>query len=389
MSLSSPVQQNQRIQYLDVLRGFAIIGVLFAYVSWNLGTEPGSTYTIFDKIIDQLGNFFIDSKCYTLLATLFTIGFVLHMNKSKAKTTSMFIYRKRLFGLLILGLFHMFLLRNGDILTQYSTLTFIVTIFYNASRRTIIIAMIVVFLLQILAPQIWMLTGHAFPQRPGARSGNYIVDNYAYAKYFLTIAIFYWETTLFLLLTGLLVGKIFIEEKKKLSNRQLTLIAIVGFVVSGLSYLVIYIHPEWLENLPDIGKTYLLRATAYQVLSISNKIGLAVFYAIIFFWLIKKFRLTILANLGRMSLTNYLSQAIFIVPFCMAFNLFDHITPTKAFIIFGVFIGLQVLFSNWWLKQFQFGPLEWLLRRFVYGKLLARKNEPKELAPQVVLSGRS
>jgi uncharacterized protein len=387
--MSSPIQLNQRIKYLDVLRGFAIIGVLFAYISWNLGTEPESTYTSFDKIIDQLGNFFIDSKCYTLLAILFTVGFVLHMNKSNAKTNSMFIYRKRLFALFLLGLLHMFLLRNGDILTQYSTLSFIVTIFYSSSRRTIIIAMIVVFLLQIFVPQIWILTGHAFPQRPESRTGNYIADNYAYAKYFLTIAIFYWETTLLLLLAGLLVGKIFIEEKKKLSNRQLTAIAIVGFVTGSLSYLIAYIHPEWLQRLPNIGKTHLLRATAFQLLSMTNKIGLAAAYAVVFFWLLKKFSLTTLANLGRMSLTNYLSQAIVIVPFCIAFNLFDHITPTKAFIIFGIFIGLQILFNNWWLRRFQFGPLEWVLRRFVYGKLFVKEKQPKELAPQVVLSRRS
>ena len=249
--------------------------------------------------------------------------------------------------------------------------------------------MIVVFLLQILVPQIWMLTGHSFPQRPNANTGNRFIDNYVYAKYFLTIAVFYWETTLFLLLTGLLVGKIFIEGKKKLSSRQLATISIVGFVTSGLSYWVIYIHPEWLENLPDLGKSFLFRATVFQLLGMLHKIGLASFYACLFFWLLKKFRLGILARLGRMSLTNYLSQAFFIVPFCIAFNLFDHITPTKAIIIFAMFITLQILFSNWWLRRFQFGPMEWVLRRFVYGKLLVRKNEPIEFAPQPVVLGRS
>jgi len=51
---SAPVQLHQRIQYLDVLRGFAISGVLFAYVFWNLGTEPSSTYSTFDTILDQV-----------------------------------------------------------------------------------------------------------------------------------------------------------------------------------------------------------------------------------------------------------------------------------------------------------------------------------------------
>ena len=60
---SAPVQPHQRIQYLDVVRGFAITGVLIAYVFWNLGTAPAATYTRFDKILDEAGFFLIDSKC--------------------------------------------------------------------------------------------------------------------------------------------------------------------------------------------------------------------------------------------------------------------------------------------------------------------------------------
>ena len=103
---SAPVQPNNRIQYLDVLRGFAITGVLFAYVFWNLGTEPETTWTAFDKIINQAGLFLVDSKFYTTLACLFTVGFVLHMNKTEDKARSLYTYRKRLLILLIIGVLH-------------------------------------------------------------------------------------------------------------------------------------------------------------------------------------------------------------------------------------------------------------------------------------------
>ena len=46
---SAPVQFNQRIQYLDILRGIAISGVLFAFAFWNLGTEPKANWTTLDK----------------------------------------------------------------------------------------------------------------------------------------------------------------------------------------------------------------------------------------------------------------------------------------------------------------------------------------------------
>src|SRR6476660_4662503 len=133
LMLPAPVQLNQRIQYLDVLRGIAISGVLFAYVFWNLGTEPTANWTAFDKILDQAGFLMIDSKCYTTLACLFAVGFVLHMNKTNDKAKSLYTYRRRLSGLLIIGGFHALLLRNGDILAPYAITSFIATLFYRAS----------------------------------------------------------------------------------------------------------------------------------------------------------------------------------------------------------------------------------------------------------------
>jgi len=144
MSLA-PAQLNQRIQYLDVLRGIAISGVLFAFAFWNLGTESTANWTSFDKILNEVGAFLVDSKCYTTLACLFTIGFVLHMNKTGDEARSLYTYRRRLLGLLIIGAFHALLLRNGDILAPYAILTFIAILFYKASNKTMAIALVIVF----------------------------------------------------------------------------------------------------------------------------------------------------------------------------------------------------------------------------------------------------
>ena len=198
---SAPVQSNQRIQYLDILRGIAISGVLFAFAFWNLGTEPKANWTTLDKLLDQAGAFLIDSKCYTTLACLFAVGFVLHMNKTNDKARSLYTYRKRLLGLLIIGAFHALLLRNGDILVPYTISTFIVSFFYNGSGRTITIALVTVFLIQALLPQIWMLSGFSFPARPDTHGGNYWVENFQWLKYWYATAVFFWETTFILLLS--------------------------------------------------------------------------------------------------------------------------------------------------------------------------------------------
>ena len=384
---SAPVQSGKRIQYLDVLRGFAITGVLFAYVFWNLGTEPETTWTAFDKIINQAGLFLVDSKFYTTLACLFTVGFVLHMNKTEDKAGSLYTYRKRLLILLIIGVLHALLLRSGDVLVQYAMLGFFVTIFYKASSRTIMIAMVITFLLEVFLPLAWRWWGFSFPQRPSSAGELYWVENFARVKFLYSIAIFYWETTLLLLLTGLLVGKEFIQKKIELSNGQLSIVIVTGFVAGIISYVLINVYPDQLRGLPDIGNTFIIRSTVYHLLDLIHKIGIASFYAGILFLLCRKFRLTALSDLGKMSLTNYISQSLVLVPICLSFNLFDHITPAIALVIFVVLWILQILFSKWWLKHHQFGPMEGLLRRFTYGELTSANKESNqiEFIPETIL----
>src|SRR5206468_8042746 len=128
-------------------------------------------------------------------------------------------------------------------------------------------------------------------------------------------------------------------------------------------------------NLPDIGNTYIIRATVYKLVDLIHKIGMASAYASLVLLLTRNFRMTVFANLGRMSLTNYVVQALILVPFCLAFNLFDHITPTIALMMTTTIWIWQALFCSWWLKHYRFGPLEWLLRRFTYGKISTHEEE--------------
>ena len=372
---SAPVQPQQRIQYLDVIRGFAITGVLFAYVFWNLGALPESTYTSFEKSLNSILSFLIDSKCFTLLANLFAVGFVLHMSKSVNTSQSISIYRRRLVGLMIIGLVHALLLRNGDILLPYALLTLLVSFFYFASNRTIIIAMVATFFLQVLMPEIWKWFHIPFPQRP-ASNDNYWIENFLWVKYWYASAIFYWETTLLFLFSGLLLGRIFIRDKIKFSNRQLMAFAIIGIISGSASYWLLNAYVDKIMSLPDVGNTQILRRTILNVLWLIHRGGLATAYAILFYLFLKRFPLNILAVLGRTSLSNYILQAMIVVPVCLLFNLFDKFTPLTALIMSVSIWIVQVLLSMWWLKQYRFGPLEWVLRRFVYGKMMSAPAVP-------------
>jgi uncharacterized protein len=365
---SDPVQLHQRIHYLDIVRGVAITGVLVAYIFWNLGNAPFESYTSFDKVLDKALSFLVDSKCYTLLANLFAVGFVLHMNKAGNSVTNLTTYRRRLLGLAIIGILHAMVLRNGDILVPYAVLSFFITFFYNASNRIILVAMAITFFLQIFIPEAWKFLQLPVPERPTGNNDPYLVDNFKWVIYWYKSSIFFWETTLFFLFSGMLMGRIFIQNKMRLSHNQLVIITVAGSALGAASYWIIDSYSTAFSSLPG-----LLRGTINSILWLLHRVGLASAYAAVIFLLSKSFSLKIFSTLGRTSLSNYVLQAVIIVPLSLILNLFDHITPTIALIMTTAIWTLQVIVSTWWLKTHQFGPLEWALRRFTYGQLITMK----------------
>jgi uncharacterized protein len=361
-----------------VVRGIAISGVLLAYVFWNLGNAPEDSYTLLDKALDKTFSFLVDSKCYTLLANLFAVGFVLHMNKAKEQQKSLATYRRRLMGLIGIGLAHALLLRNGDILVPYAVLSLLLTLFYRASNTTIVVAMVITFFLQTLVPEVWTALNWPVAQRPAVSNEPYLVDNFYWVRYWYATAPFFWETTLFFLFSGLLIGRYFIEKKKKLTLYHLIAITVFGSFIGSVSYWVLLSYSHELSSLPDIGETHILRNSIMNTVWMLHKTGLASAYACVVYASMKSFSFKTFAVLGRTSLSNYILQAVIILPLCLALNLFDHITPSIAIVITISLWVVQVLWSTLWLRRHRFGPMEWVLRRFTYGSAIDKKEYPTE-----------
>ena len=251
----------------------------------------------------------------------------------------------------------------------------IVVPFYRASTRTLVLAMIITFLCQVLIPELWNLMGLPQAQRPVSANGNYWVENFEWVKYWYSTSIFFWEITLMFLFGGLIVGKYFIEKKTRISNRQLFAIIIGGLAMGYAAYWTLHTHGSSIYKFRDIGNTKIFRMCIYVTLWFIHRVGLAVAYASIIYLLVKRFPLKALAVLGRTSLSNYLLQAVIIVPVCLVFDLFDRMTPTLGIIIAAAIWIVQVVVSTLWLKTHRYGPVEWLLRRFTYGKKVVREKD--------------
>ena len=80
-------------------------------------------------------------------------------------------------------------------------------------------------------------------------------------------------------------------------------------------------------------------------------------------------RLRWLAPAGRMALTNYLLQSVICTAIFYGYGLgyFERLPRAWQPLFVIVVFSLQVIFSQWWLSRYRYGPMEWLWRWLTYG----------------------
>jgi len=363
-----PVLPSQRIVALDILRGFALFGVLLAYTLWNLGSPPEETYSRTDRTLNDVLPALIDGKFYTLFACLFGLGFAIQLKRAADRGVSIVpIYCRRLLALLLIGLAHALLLRNGDILVPYAVLGFCLLPLRNASNRTLVAVAVISLLYADVARGVWQLAGLPLPQRPGDTAGlGYLAENYAWVRYWYASAVFSCLDALPLFLVGLYIGRGDFLERAAAYRRGLWRILIAGLVIAVLAYA----GRDLLMSSRGPAPLFVVQRLAPKLWKIHSW-GLAAFYASSWLLLCQNVAcrrwLAPLGAVGRMSLTNYILQAVFVVPVCLAFGLFDNVTPSLGLLLGLTVWSVQVPTSVWWLKHFRFGPAEWVWRSLTYG----------------------
>jgi uncharacterized protein len=82
--------------------------------------------------------------------------------------------------------------------------------------------------------------------------------------------------------------------------------------------------------------------------------------------------ITVFGPVGRMALTNYLMHSIIcvVLSYGFGFGLWWRVGASKAMAIAAAIIVVQIPLSAWWLSRFRFGPVEYIWRRFTYGRPL-------------------
>jgi uncharacterized protein len=142
-----PVEGAERVGSVDVIRGVALMGILAMNIV-NFGW-PGMVYSIpiaapeygqGDMILWGLNHMIFDTKMMTLFSMLFGAGLVLMTDRATVRGAKPgWIYYRRVFWLLIIGLAHAYLVWDGDILVMYASCGFLLYPLRKFSAKTLII----------------------------------------------------------------------------------------------------------------------------------------------------------------------------------------------------------------------------------------------------------
>ena len=366
-----PTLQSTRNYFLDVWRGFAITGVLFAYIIWNLGNLPEQQWTAADKIIGNWTGILIDGKFYTALSLLFGMGFYLQFQKSRQNQNSVVPFAlRRILLMMLLGVIHALFLRQGDVLMPYALCSLYLLFARKAGNKILIALMIFCFLFQPLYWEFLKWVGYKNPPWP-KDTGNYMTEMLHVFKVRHNPVTFFLDLGYFILfLFGFYGAKNNWLQKLSGNRKNLLIVFAAGIVVGVGMHFIMERSSTWFHPFPKMNfyERLIARYTG-SAFYLLHTLPLAVAYMAGLYWLyLRNYKMKPFANMGRMALTNYLSQSMIMIPACFIFGLFDHFTPLKTVAwSAGIWIA-QAIFSTWWLKQYNFGPFEWLLRSFTYWK---------------------
>jgi len=377
-TLLQPLSASNRNRNLDILRGFALAGVLFMFCVSDNGPSYGYTNSLLDEIIAWPKYILIENRMYTMLILIFGIGFHVQLEKAKQNNTSIVpVFTRRIIGLLILGFIHAVLISKRDILMFYGAAGFFLLLIRNLSSRQLLIVLGIVFAIMI-SSIVYILFGNAWPQVHSLVQPNnypdYLQFNWQFFKIYHQMYGIYIEM-LFHFLLGFWISKAGIlkkiNENKKFRNRLLITSLIVTAILIPFYFFI-------LDDLyPVIRKALAARWLIYSASKIFGILWYVMTTACVTLYATILISLSTpakgkwflpLASFGQMALSNYLIQSLVLVPYFLLTNKFKTVLPTEGLVLFLIVFALQLLFSTWWMKKYTMGPFEWVLRSFTYWK---------------------
>jgi uncharacterized membrane protein YeiB/ABC-type multidrug transport system ATPase subunit len=384
-----------RIRSLDLIRGFALLGVLlvnaphFASAPATILNPGHPAFAVGDRpqwawLWTHIG---FEYKSITLFSMLFGASLCLVGGDGRDPTQSRTVHW-RLFWLGVFGLAHGLLIWWGDILLSYAIAGALVVGLRGWSARNLIAfgalltAVSIVVLILASAPLYWMseadrATVMATQYAPDATEISATVAAWT-GGFFETrlqnVSTWVeWQVPLFAMLTprtaGLMLIGMGLFKSGFLSGQSTARTYLVAMAGGALALAILGVH-AWSINLAGFPLARTLGADAVLTAALSTFVALGYVGALIFLLCIPLlgWANAALSAFGRMAFTNYLTQSIALSLLFWGgpgFGLYGQLDRDQVALVALTLFAIQVVTSLVWLRFFSAGPLEMLWRRLV------------------------
>ncbi len=373
----SQVLDRTRIQDIDALRGFALLGILVVNITFAASGFPIhlAQNPVYDSWLDHsvhwLSSAFVDMKFYLLFSFLFGYSFQLQMEAAQ-RAGAAFKPRmlRRLGGLFVLGALHGVFLITGDILSVYAIIGLVLLAMRRVKDRTALlvaggiyvylfitlaVAALFVDSTQFMDPTTAVAAAQETTANLAGSFSNVIGEHIrALPTYGLSLLTVQGPTTLAAFLIGMVAGRRRLLQSTHEADALLRLIQLVGFAI-GITGGLVYAS----------GGNGDTRAV---LMSVMTAPFLTAAYVASLLRIMHSDRgqdiRELLAPAGQMALSNYLGQSVATVLIFtgVGFGLAGQVSPLETVgLAVGIFV-LQVLLSHVWLSSFRYGPVEGALR---------------------------
>ncbi len=392
---------GERMDVLDVLRGVAVSAILLV----NIGPLSGHdfigperaaalSWAAYDPASAFLRDWLVTGKFYCLFSFLFGVGFSVFIHRAEARgVDAIRRFKRRLTGLLIIGLVHTLFIWYGDILVLYAVLGVPLILFVRNDDASVLrwafgmLAMPVAIyaVLLVLASIAFAFIDRSAAGGPvnefppilaraadGFASGSYVdvvIGNAVFtgANAARRLALMFFPRVFGMFLLGLYAGRrgIFadLDANAPLFGRLFRAGLLVGL---PLAYAGAYLGTAPNDRPVRTLLHLIVESIATPALTLAYGAGLCLLFRR------SRAPLNMLAPAGRMALTNYLVQSIVgvVIFYGIGFGQYGRVSLTVLLVGSLAFCVVQSIVSRIWLAFAAYGPAEWAWRMFTYGRRL-------------------